>query len=313
MNVVCEICSRDGLDPEGAIVLVNGYRHAPMCEPLEPGDYHPFEHWTFPVDGYECWYRDADHKYFSEVKPVTQGRGADKRIVAYSGVAAAELGSPSTIAKYADPGAESLMGFVLRVERGDLRGIEGDLLDAAGELGVNDDQPDYLILRDAKGVVGTMAHGVGEAILKGEEWPEVHPVAEGYVAGIVQFFNRLGDFETLNAEQGVYSRQYGYAGRFDGRIRLATGRTLLLDFKTSSYIGRAYHNQLCGYDLAAEECGVGASDAMRIVQVREDGTSTAWPCRGTREGFLHNLASYLDGKRMDTETRADWRAWRAAA
>jgi hypothetical protein len=327
MSEVCQICSRDGLDAETSRALSNGFRHN-ECPRLAEGDYHPFEHHQFDIG--DVFYRDSDHTYFTEVSPKYQGRGAAKGIVGYTGVQAAEIPSPSGIAKYADPSAEALMGFAARVDAGRLTDHERRILAdvGSGAIEVNTAQPRYLILRDAKGVIGTIAHTAAEDALAGKptSLTDKPPSAQGYILAVDRFFNDNTDLAVLASEQVVYSAAHRYAGRFDAQVkaplRRHTGEIIdhekwLLDFKTSGFIGRAYHEQLHGYDLAAEECGVGAADRIFIVQLlnapNEKGDQyILWPARASRQAFLNSLAKYHDGKATDKQTRADWRELVAA-
>lgn len=319
---ICSVCSRDGLAPEAAVALSNGYRHQ-ECPRLTDGDYHPFEHHAFPNG--QVWYRDSDHTYWTEVKAVTQGRGDAKGIVSYSGVKAAEIPSPSGIAKFADPNPDLLMNYVLRVEAGDLKEHECALLDAADELGVNTDQPRYLVLRDCKGAAGTLAHAAAEDAMRHKPTsPDGVPEpARGYLTAVERLRADLRDFTNLQLEQVVYSAEHGFAGRFDARLQVPVKgqgesfETWLLDFKTSGYIGRAYHEQLHAYDLAAAECGVGASDRIFIVQLLHEPDEKGRhyylrPARASRQAFLNSLAKYRDGKETDAATKADWKELVAA-
>jgi hypothetical protein len=278
----------------------------------------PFEHHKMP-NGTGVYYRDSDHTYHTGIRKdgkkwVGKGRWGD-------------LPSPSQIAKFADPNPDNLMGWAARktlegvMQLGTLDFVTDaeQLHDVLQSQGLT-----WRDLRDDKGDIGTVVHGDFEKLLAGtlpEELEDDIPEgALGYVRGLVRFFEDLGEFELLQSEPVVYSRQHGYAGRFDARIKVplitSSGisgyQTWLLDLKTSGFIGRSSHNQLVGYDLAAQECGYGASDQLLILQVLPEpdergNTYRLWPCRGTRAGFLLNLSSYKDGKRMDAETKADFK------
>lgn len=277
-------------------------------------DYSPFEHHVLPNRS-EVWYRDSDHAYFGKVQ---------KKGDTWTGVQAARLPSPSTIAKYADPNPDNLMNWAARKE---LEGVI--LLGDVTKYGTARELAEALAakkltwrhLRDAKGDTGTAVHDAFEKGLQGVPVPlsSAKPEEQGHLIALDRFFNDHPEIRPLQTEQVVYSREHGYAGRFDARVtmnlewdegitRISTeGASVLLDLKTSGYIGRAYHAQLHGYDLAAEECGIGASDRLLILQTRVEGTYTLWPCRSSREAFLHALALYNAGKECDRETRADYR------
>lgn len=262
-------------------------------------DYSPFEHHAMPNRS-ECWYRDSDHSYYGKV----QKKGDN-----WTGVAASRLPSPSTIAKFADPSPDKLMDWAAR------KNLEGVILlgqqhGTAKELGdaLAKKKLTWRHLRDAKGDTGTAVHNAFEKGLDGIPVPltSAPNEAHGHLIALDRFFNDYPDLEPLQTEQVVYSKEHGYAGRFDARVKM-NGETVLLDLKTSGFIGRAYHAQLHAYDLAAEESGFGASDKLMILQTRVEGMYTLWPCRSSRDAFLHALALYQAGKECDRETRADYK------
>jgi len=201
------------------------------------------------------------------------------------------------------------MRYVLRVEADDLKPYERELLAAAPGLGVKMDQPTYLVLRDAKGAVGTAVHKIFEEGFRGVFTADYPSVAEGHVRAVHLFFFEHRP-KPLELEQVVYSKRHRFAGRFDARVKVGGG-VFLLDLKTG-YVGRSAHVQMVGYDLAAEECGVGASDKLFILQTRENGTYTLWPCRSTRADFLLALGLYRAGLATDKATRADYKQLVAA-
>ena len=277
----------------------------------------PYEEHVMP-NGSVVYYRDDLHTYHSGIrwdgkKWIGKGRWGD-------------LPSPSTIAKHSDPDPEKLMGYVMRVQSGDLKPQELLLLRSAGVLGVDTElKADHKILKECKGAVGNIAHKAFELLLAGaspEELPE-HPIcAAGYVKGLIEFFNSLPEYALLQSEEVVYSEIHGFAGRFDARIAVPQGtfteygESAMIDLKSSNYIGRAAHNQLAGYKCGAKESGyINADlDDLRILQVSggpfPDGKHYRLiNCRGIESGFLANLLSYNDGKRIDRETAADWREY----
>lgn len=311
----CTVCFRDGLEKEYAVALSNGYRHK-ECERLEDGDYWPFERHDFPNG--TVFYRDSTHDYFTEIQPKHQGRGKLKGIVGYTGVRDAQIPSPSAIGKYADPEADKLMGYVLRVEGGDLTDYEKLALKDASALGVNLDQPRYLVLRDAKGAIGTLTHDALDKGLYGQPVPieDALPSVQPHLIALDRFFADH-EIEPLQTEQVVLSTKYGYAGRFDARVKLRAIQgemfeVAMLDLKTSGFIGRSYHAQIHGYDLAAEECGVGKSDSLLILQTKPDTDYHLWPCRSSRKTFLHCLALHQLGREIDAATKQDFKEMAAA-
>lgn len=314
MSDTCSACNGP-IEAENAAAFKDGLRHIGPCPQREktlglaPEDFSPFERHKMP-NGSVVYYRDSDHSYFTELKPVTKGRGNEKRVVSYSGVQTARIPSPSTIGKFADPSPDKLMDWAARKQLegvaalADLDGPDVPWVYDAERMGslLKAQKLTWNQLRDAKGDVGTDAHNYFEARLKGAE---ADP-QDGYQEAVDAFLDAHPNIEPLQLEQVVYSEEHGYAGRFDARVTNGSS-TYLLDLKTSKFIGRSYHQQMHGYDLAAEECGVGKSDLLRIIQVKDDGTYVAWPCRSSRTAFLHSLALYQDGKATDAECRKDYK------
>jgi hypothetical protein len=243
-----------------------------------------FERHVMP-NGSVVYYRDSDHSYYGEIQCKSV------KAQAYSGVAATRLPSPSTIAKYADTDKDKLMDWVARMTK------EGK---------------DWRQQRAIKGGIGELAHARFAALLLGQEVTPLTDLPEkdrAYCEAVDRFFNELsesGEWKLLQQEAVVYSAKHKYAGRFDARLLIGE-EVWLLDGKVSGYIGKSYHNQLAGYDLAAEESGYGHTDHIGILQWLENGHYRVWPCHGTREGFLLNLGTYRDGKRLDKLMNADYK------
>lgn len=263
-----------------------------------------FQHHRMP-NGTEVFYRDSDHSYFTEIKPKTKGRGENKVIVGYSGVRAAQIGSPSAIGGHAESG------------------VPEPLADWFARQG-----PNWREKRDRKGTVGTLVHKAVE-----DRWrdgvrtdPEQAPEdARGYLRGVDLMF-RDHRFVAPLLETVVYSRKYKYAGRFDAGLRWAgsvsdphqdlsadplfwePGDSILADAKTSSFIARAYHHQLQLYEIASEECGYGFWDHLAIFQFCDDGTYRILPARSTRLGAESCVYLYEMGKETDRLAREDYKA-----
>lgn len=292
----CANCGTE-LTPERALATKDGHVCQHGC------DFGPYERHEMP-SGAVCFYRDDTHTYHSSIRKdkgkwVGQGRWGD-------------LPSPSQIAKFADPNPDPLMDWAARKQ------VEGVF-----QLGSLDAFPDadsvkealkknkltWRDLRDSAGDLGTFIHNAFERGLHGDFTPSGDAPdsrAEGHLIALDRFFTDHPDIEPLQTEAVVYSTEHRFAGRFDARVRIGD-LSALLDLKTSGYIGRAYHAQVHGYDLAAEECGYGASDRLLILQTREEGTYTLWPVRSDRATFLHALALYRAGKECDAQTRKDWK------
>ena len=303
MSYVCVECGGP-LAVETSVAFADGPRHhTAQC------DYAPYERHVMP-NGSVCFYLDSTHTYHTKItrkngKWVGQGRWGD-------------LPSPSQIAKFADPSADNLMDWAAR------KNLEGLYLLGGGIEAYPDAQTLYEALREKKltwrdlrekaGDKGTEVHDAFEKGLHGEPVPleDNLPSVQGHMIALDKFFNDHPSLGLLQTEAVVYSEKHGYAGRFDARV-LGRGGTVLLDLKTSKYISRSYHAQLQGYDLAAEECGYGASDNLTILQTREDGTYRLWPCRSSRQTFLDCLSLYRAGKETDAQTKEDFKQLKAAA
>lgn len=161
-------------------------------------------------------------------------------------------------------------------------------------------------VRDRKADVGTRAHWVLEELAAGREpMPE-----DGYGEAVVSWWQSRQP-TVLNCEQFVYSATHGFAGRFDMRAKLhdlagfplaAEDDVYLIDLKTSSWVAPSYHVQIALYDLAARECGVGASNKHIILQVKEDGTWREVYSRATEDDALAAIAVYRGAGRIERES-----------
>lgn len=122
--------------------------------------------------------------------------------------------------------------------------------------------------------------------------PSIYPEEqEGYVRGLLAFLDDVPSAEPEGAEVLVASAKYGYAGRYDLRLRtseehevvvhrtatkvhkrkLAPGR-LLADLKTSKAIYASHARQLEAYEEASIESGYEPTDGRGILLVAPDGT-----------------------------------------
>ena len=229
-------------------------------------DYGAFEHHVMP-SGAECWYRDSDHSYYSEV----QAKGGN-----WTGVAATRLPSPSAIGGVLDiDKAQRLMAWAAR-------------------------HPDALGYRDKRADEGTHVHvDVLEALASGDRIPSLADVdddARGMAQGVLAWWNRRRP-QPIGSELVVYSPHHGYAGRLD-LLALVDGKRTIVDLKTSKFIGEGAHTQLAGYVLAAVEADYGPIEAAVILQVRSDGTFTELPCAAEASDFLAALDAYRAAKRV---------------
>ena len=117
---------------------------------------------------------------------------------------------------------------------------------------------EYKVKRDAGGTTGSEAHALVENYLRGQ------PTG----GGSVEALNAFGAFkkwfeevkpEVINVEEVIFSREFKYAGTYDGMLRI-DGKVFLSDYKTTN-ASRAAPNgiyienfiQLGAYALAHEE------------------------------------------------------------
>ncbi len=160
-------------------------------------------------------------------------------------------------------------------------------------------------IRDEAGFRGYDAHEVFRALAEGRE-PEI---TRGYDESIVSWW-KANEPVTEQVEQVVCSlREVGipFAGRFDWRGKLG-GQTVLLDLKTSGYIGRSFAVQLNGYDLACFRAGFGLADRLMILQAQEDGSiAQEIEVEQDHDDFLVALDLHARGKRIDSGLRKQYR------
>lgn len=273
-------------------------------------------------NGFVIYYRDSDHAYwtgYDAAKGTCSGRTPGISTVskndgdtnndpllnwavrlAYEGVAnraADELADPETTRR-----------TLAWLNKGD--SVEQALKDA-GQL--------WHQVRDAKGKVGGLSHGVLETLARGAA-----PILRtGYDHAAADWWAKRQP-EVLDSERVVYSAEHGFAGRFDLRVIPRgevvgphalpdlVGKRVLGDAKTSGFISNSFHVQAGGYELAARECGIGGSDIRVILQLREDGTWHEWEGHGEAGDFLAALDTYTRGKRISSKARKDWRDWKQA-
>ena len=235
----------------------------------EGKDYGPFEHHVMP-SGTECFYRDSNHSYYRYITPK---KGKEDEWV---GPNDARIPSPSSVGSVLDlDKADRLMRWAAR-------------------------HPDAIGFRDKRAEEGTKIHeDIFEALAKGEGIPSLADVdedARGRAQGVLAFWR---DFEpeAIASEAVVYSETHGFAGRLDLLAEI-DGKRVIVDLKTSKYIGEGMHTQLAGYVLAAEESGYGPIDSALLLKVNEDGSYDTYPCVATFQDFIAALNAYRAGKEL---------------
>lgn len=216
--------------------------------------------------GQKVYYRDSNHEY--SLSPEFK---RDSR-----------LPGISTIAKIADLGADPLLDWASRLTcEGMARQVqtalslpEGteDVLaawnggDAVWDL-LKREGLTWRQIREEAGFRGYDAHEVLRALAEGNEYT----IKTGYDEAVIAWWMER-DPKVLQSEQVVLGDSDGspYAGRFDLRCEI-DGQTVLLDCKTSKYIGRSFAVQLNLYLEACKHSGIGDADRLVVLQVKESG------------------------------------------
>lgn len=157
--------------------------------------------------------------------------------------------------------------------------------------------------------LGSRVHGVAEALASGVAFPNVDEMPEsdrGYVRALMRWWEERRP-EVIATEQFVFHGDLGYAGRYDLRARI-DGKEVLLDLKTANNLYPKYGAQLVAYDLAAEWCGLGKADELRILKVCEDGDWFEVPAFVERDELLNAMAVRKVSGRVRAEQTAYIRA-----
>jgi hypothetical protein len=271
-------------------------------------------------NGLTAFYGDAAHDYY-----------ADAQEKAGKWVGKGRLGSPSTIAKYADANPDHLISWGAKIERTNVASCVHDAVlstplaqlpdalawcSSADEVGVmlRDLKMTWRDSRGASGDVGSITHYALEAGLRGQRQSVdgVPLAAQPYVAAVNAFL----DERTPVAEQiesVIVSTEHGFAGRFDARVKVdGSDDVWLIDCKTSKSVDRrTYHVQMAGYEIGCRESGYGASDQQAFLHVRDDGSYELVPALATPQHFLDALSLYQQGKTLDKALRAQARERKA--
>lgn len=260
-------------------------------------DFGRFEKHVLP-SGEEVFYDDGRHAYFSRVEERSGGK--------WVGPADARLPSPSAIGKMLDTNTEPLMRWAAKqtcegvVRLGHVPDSGAVLWDAltASRLTYSD-------LRDQRAKEGIAVHvQVLEALAGDGPVPSLADVSDeerGYAQGVFKFWHEHEPVPIVS-EQVVYSPEHGFAGRFD-LLALLDDQRVLVDLKTSKWIGNGAHTQLAGYVGAAIESGFGPIDEALVLQVSADGSYRLHPCGADYEDFLDALAGYRAAKRVSKRSR----------
>ncbi|OPX88976.1 MAG: hypothetical protein A4E53_01709 [Pelotomaculum sp. PtaB.Bin104] len=127
--------------------------------------------------------------------------------------------------------------------------------------------------RDKAGSEGTQAHKCLEYIEAGGTHEFMNPPSkvDQYVMAYYKWKDAF-PHKFMPIEHTVYSKKYGYAGTLDAIVEDSSGKTWLIDFKTSNGIYNEMGLQLVAYKTAVEEMGLCKVDHMGILQLVDDGT-----------------------------------------
>lgn len=147
----------------------------------------------------------------------------------------------------------------------------------------------------------------------------------GYVAGLVGFLTDVSSAEPVGAEIIVASPEYGYAGRYDLRLRTTKPHNVvfhrtpkrgpqyrellpgefLTDLKTSSDIYPEHARQLEGLEHASVESGWEPTDFRGILHVSSEGEYKFKKSWATFEDFRVVLDVWHSNERMKAAEAAD--------
>lgn len=242
--------------------------------------------------GARLYYQDDNHSYWRCNPNGKRGR---------------RLSGVSTVVKPLDFRPDNLMNWAVRLAyEGVSRAFAGEQVpDDPHKLRVRltELRLNWESIRDDAATRGTNVHErMLHALALGGDIPsldDLEPHERGYGQAVMKFWMDTRP-NVLQAEQVVLSDELGVAGRFDLRAEIKElPGTTLLDAKTSAWIGATAHAQIAGYDQLAEECGIGESTHLRILQLRDDGTYALIPCFSDRSTFVDALKTYRNSGQIN--------------
>jgi len=181
-------------------------------------------------------------------------------------------------------------------------------------------------VRDKAGDRGQAVHDALENWARHGHMPDpfIYPEEqEGYVRGLVAFLKDVPSAEPEGAEVLVASSEYGFAGRYDLRLKtsrehevvvrrtatkvrkrtLLPGR-LLADLKTSKGCYPTHALQLEAYETASLESGYESTDGRGILLVTPDGHYEFIRSWASADDFLNVLAVYQSLQEMAKRKKA---------
>lgn len=236
-------------------------------------------------NGSKLYYVDADHSYWRCKEDGGRGR---------------RLTGVTTVVKPCDWKPDGLMKWAVRLSlEGVVRGFQGDHVPDDPfvlQARLQNMRLDWESIRDDAGTRGTNVHEqVLHALARGEEIPDLDDLTDeerGYGQAVMKWwFDRKP--KVLQAEQVVLSEDLGVAGRFDLRCEIeGMLNPVLVDAKTSNFIGAGAHAQIAGYAHLAEQSGFGDSNTLLVLQLRDDGSYRELPVCADRDDFMAAVQVY---------------------
>ncbi len=242
------------------------------------------------------WYRDEDHSYWMEV--TKDGRGSGR------------LTSVSTIVKPFDFDPGRLLRWAARTTTDGVASLADDSLNEWPDIGalswMRDGEALWEQLTEAKLLYsdastkaakrGTNVHKFAlETLASGEpiDLDAMTDEERGYAEGVWAFWCEHKP-KPIHSEKVVADLDLRVAGRFDLIYEDSKGEPVLLDCKTSKWIGPAMHAQLAGY----KHCEPGPISRTELLQVKPDGSYELIEGRATENDFLNAVAVYRRAAEM---------------
>jgi hypothetical protein len=159
------------------------------------------------------------------------------------------------------------------------------LLDWAWKCGC--EGKDYKAVRDNAADIGTLAHAMIQAHLKGEECDTTEYSAQDIVKAencLIKYWDweKENPINSVLVEEPLVSETYGFGGTIDCLCTL-NDELILVDHKTGKGIYSEMFYQLAAYEKLLQEHGYSIANA-RILRIGRDET----------EGFEQRIAVNLD-------------------
>ncbi len=145
--------------------------------------------------------------------------------------------------------------------------------------------------------IGSQVHAYAESLalaqIAGQEAPSLpEDVDERVTAGINAFLNWFvsNHVKFVHAENVIYSKRHGYAGKFDS-IAEVNGKKVLIDYKTSKGIYSEMQYQVAAYRMAYEE-EYGKLDGAIILHFDKE-TGNCTPKEISEDNYPKDASAFL--------------------